>query len=97
VNYELLEVVPKLKTGAVVHWHDIMMPTNYWEDWTRQGTKFWNESYLLHAFMLFNDTFKIMWASRYMQLNNRLLLKNKFSFFDPDKHRCTSFWIKKIK
>lgn len=97
VNYEILEIVPQLKKDSLIHWHDIMMPTNYWKDWTYQGTKFWNESYLLHAFMLFNDSYQVSWASRYMQLNHSLLLKERFPYFDPDKHRCTSFWIKKIK
>jgi hypothetical protein len=97
VNYEILEILPQLKKDAIIHWHDIMMPTDYWKDWTYSKTKFWNESYLLHAFMLFNDAYEIIWASRYMQLNYSHLLKEQFSYFDPAKHRCTSFWIKKIK
>lgn len=97
VNYEILEIVPKLKKDSIIHWHDIMIPTNYWKDWTYSGVKFWNESYLLHAFLLFNNSYKIIWASRYMQINNSLLLKKQFPYFDPDKHRCTSFWIEKIK
>jgi hypothetical protein len=95
VNYEILEIVPQLKKDSIIHWHDIMMPSNYWKEWTYSKTKFWNESYLLHAFMLFNDSYEIIWASRYMQINNSLLLKKQFSYFDPEKHRCTSFWIKK--
>ena len=97
VNYEILEIVPKLKKDAVIHWHDIMMPTNYWEDWTYQGTKFWNESYMLHAFMLFNDTFKIIWGSRYMQLNHSEAMKKQFPYFLPQEHRCTSFWVQRVK
>lgn len=97
VNYEILEIVPQLKKGAVIHWHDIMMPTDYWKDWTYSATKFWNESYLLHAFMLFNEAYEIVWASRYMQLHHGPLLKKHFPYFDPERHRCTSFWIKKVR
>lgn len=97
VNYEILEIVPKLKKGAVVHWHDIMLPTNYWKDWTYEGTKFWNESYLLHAFMLFNDTYQVCWASRYMQLSHSDTMKQIMPFFLPKNQRCTSFWVQKIK
>lgn len=97
VNYEILEIVPKLKKNAIIHWHDIMVPTNYWKDWTYKGTMFWNESYMLHAFMLFNDTFKIIWASRYMQLNHSDDMKQYFRYFQPEKHRCTSFWVQRVK
>lgn len=97
VNYEILEIVPNLKKGSVIHWHDIMFPGEYFGDWVREGCMFWNESYLLNAFMLFNDTFRIVWASRYMQLNHTELMANAFSYFKPDRHRCTSFWIEKIK
>jgi hypothetical protein len=97
VNYEILEIVPNLKTGAFIHWHDIMIPGEYFEDWVRGNHIFWNESYLLHAFMLFNNAFRIVWASRYMQLNHTELMADAFPYFKPDQHRCTSFWIEKIK
>ncbi|OGW47559.1 MAG: hypothetical protein A2Y66_03150 [Nitrospirae bacterium RBG_13_41_22] len=97
VNYEILEIVPKLKRGAIIHWHDIMIPKNYWEDWIYKGTMFWNESYILHAFLLFNDTFKIIWGSRYMQLNHSDEMKQHFCYFQPEKHRCTSFWVQRVK
>lgn len=92
VNFEILEVVPSLKKGAVVHWHDITIPTNYWQDWAHDGNKFWNESYMLHAFLLFNDAFRVVWASRYMFLKHEKELKRYFPFMKDDE-RCTSFWL----
>jgi hypothetical protein len=97
VSYEILEIVPKLKKGAMIHWHDIMIPGNYWKDWVYKGSMFWNESYVLHAFILFNDAFRITWASRYMQLNHAEAMKKQFPYFNRQKHRCTSFWIQKVK
>ena len=97
VTFEILEIVPKLRKGAIIHWHDIMIPGNYWKDWVYKGTMFWNESYMLHAFILFNDTFKIIWGSRYMQLNYAEEMKKQFPYFNPQKHRCTSFWIERVK
>jgi hypothetical protein len=35
VNYEILEIVPRLKPGALVHWHDILLPGEYWEEWVK--------------------------------------------------------------
>lgn len=96
VNYEILEIIPHLEIGSVVHWHDILIPNNYWKDWINHGNMFWNESYMLHAFLLFNESFKVIWASRYMQLNHFDDLSNEFKYLNRD-HRLTSFWIERVK
>src|SRR5690606_25994821 len=95
VNHEMFEIVPRLPLGCLVHWHDIVLPTNYWRDWTEGGTQFWNESYLLHAFLMFNDRFRVRWAARYMQLLHGDRLKARLPFLG-DHHRLTSFWIERI-
>lgn len=92
VNFEILELVPSLKPGAVVHWHDIMIPGNYWEDWSHEGNKFWNESYMLHAFLQFNSSFRVLWASRYMGLRCAEEMRSAFPFMQEGE-RDTSFWI----
>jgi len=99
VNYEILEIIPKLKIGAIVHWHDIMIPTNYWKRWIEDGNKFWNESYMVHSFMLFNNSFRIIWSSRYMQINKPDELETQLSYFNPDddNQQISSFWIERIK
>lgn len=94
VNYEILEIIPKLKIGSLVHWHDIVIPTNYWKDWIDHGNMFWNESYMVHSFMLFNSSFKIIWAARYMQLNYFEKMKKVFSYLN-NTHRLMSFWIQR--
>lgn len=97
VNYEILNIVPRLRVGALVHWHDIMIPTDYPISWIKNGT-FWNESYMVHAFMLNNECFRVVWASRYMQLNFPELLSKTFPYFrpeDPDQ-QLTSFWVERI-
>jgi len=94
VNYEMLEIVPSLKDGALIHWHDILIPQNYWKNWIESGNQFWNESYMLHTFLLFNNKFKIQWASRYMHLKFRELIKEQFAYFESN-HRITSFWVLK--
>lgn len=98
VNYEMLEIVPSMKVGSIIHWHDIMIPGDYPRNWVEEKLIFWNESYIVHAFMMFNKTFKIIWASRYMQTKHSDLLSQKFSFFapgDPDQ-QLSSFWIERV-
>jgi hypothetical protein len=98
VNYEILEIIPKLKVGALIHWHDIMIPTNYWKRWIDNGNMFWNESYMVHSFMLFNKSFRVVWASRYLQIKYPDELRKCFSYFSPedDNQQITSFWIERV-
>ena len=96
VNREILEVIPKLKIGSVVHWHDIVIPMNYWREWIYDGNKFWNESYMVHSFMLFNDAFRIIWASRYMQLEYFDKIQGVFPYLQRD-HHLMSFWVQRVK
>lgn len=95
VNFEMLELVPRLKPGAAVHWHDIMIPRNYWREWTMAGDKFWNESYLLHAFLLFNSAFRVLWAGQYLQSRHPEALDGALGHLKPLTHRLTSLWIER--
>ena len=98
VNYEMLEIIPSMKLGSIIHWHDIMIPGDYPKSWLENNHIFWNESYMVHTFMLFNKAFKIIWASKYMQTKYPELLSQKFPFFSPDdsNQQMSSFWIERI-
>jgi len=96
VNYEILEIVPTLKVGSLVHWHDIVIPTNYWKEWIEDGNQFFNESYMVHSFMLFNESFKTIWAARYMKLNYCKEMQQVFPYLQSN-HHLMSFWIERTK
>jgi hypothetical protein len=55
-----LEVLPSLAPGVVVHAHDIFIPFNYPRNWIHQSRFFWNEQYLLQAFLVFNQAFEVL-------------------------------------
>ncbi len=57
--YLYTQVLPVLAEGVVVHVHDIFWPFEYLKHWV-EGGRAWNEAYLLHAFLLFNDAFEIL-------------------------------------
>jgi len=98
VNYEILNIVPRLKVGAMVHWHDIMIPAEYPRAWIESTTQFWNESYIVHAFMLHNRAFAIRWASKYMQLLHPMQLYAAVPFFVPEdpNEQLSSFWVQRV-
>jgi hypothetical protein len=66
VNYLFLEVLPRLKPGVIVHVHDIFLPFEYRRDWVMDEFRFWNEQYLLQAFLTFNSEFEVLMANRYL-------------------------------
>lgn len=59
VVYEILEILPSLNPGVIVHVHDIFLPDDYPELWLSQSRFFWNEQYMLQAFLSMNPFFKI--------------------------------------
>ena len=50
------EIVPRLAPGVLVHIHDVFVPGEYPEHWVMEGWG-WNETYLVRAFLSFNDSF----------------------------------------
>lgn len=59
VNRILFEILPRLKSGVYIHFHDIMMDFEYPIEWLRNGWV-WNESYLIRAFLMNNEQYEIV-------------------------------------
>ena len=59
VNRLMFEILPRLHAGVAVHFHDVHYPFEYPREWFRIG-RYWNEAYLLRAFLQHNDDFEIM-------------------------------------
>lgn len=53
------EVLPRLPRGVHVHVHDIFTPYEYPKEWLVDGVCFWNEQYLLEAFLSNNQHFRV--------------------------------------
>jgi hypothetical protein len=59
VNQLVLEVLPRLRAGAFVHYHDITFPHDYFPGLLTEELFFWSESVLLHAFLIGNSRFAV--------------------------------------
>jgi hypothetical protein len=53
-------MLPRLKPGAAVHFHDITFPYDYQRKILRGNHFFTHESVLLHAFLAYNSRFRIL-------------------------------------
>lgn len=95
VCYLLLEVIPRLSPGVLIHFHDIMLPLEYPRNWIFKNHYFWNEQYLLQAFLAFNRNFKVLWAGSYMRLHHLDEIEKAFASFDLHTVWPASFWIQR--
>ena len=59
VNKIILEVLPRLKKGVFVHFHDIYFPYDYHPEILTKQLYFWNESILLQAYLTNNSKYEI--------------------------------------
>ncbi len=66
VTHLVMRVLPRLRPGVLVHFHDVFLPDEYPRSWTLERHRFWTEQYLVHAFLLFNTEFEVLWASSYL-------------------------------
>jgi hypothetical protein len=96
VAYEYLEILPRLNKRVVIHAHDIFLPAEYPKAWLFDSNSFFNEQYLLQAFLAFNNSFEVLWAGSYMHLNYPDALEKAFSSYQPAERWPGSFWIRKI-
>lgn len=95
VNYLFFEILPRLKKGVYVHIHDIFFPFDYPKEWVMKEHRFWNEQYLLQAFLMFNDSFEIVYSNSLMGHKYPKEVKKVFS--NSPFLKGGSIWLKKIK
>lgn len=94
VLFEYLELLPTLNKGVIVHIHDIFSPKDYLEEWIIGDVRFWNEQYLLEAFLTSNSHWKIIGALNFLHHNYYKLLRDKCPRLTPDREPG-SFYIQK--
>ncbi len=60
VEFEFLQIYPRLQTGVLVHIHDIFFPYDYPIEWNLKESRYWNEQYFLETFLQFNKKFEVL-------------------------------------
>lgn len=91
VNYIFFEILPRLKKGVYIHFHDMRYPFVYPPEWVYEGRAY-NEMYLMRAFLMNNKEYSVQLFGS--------LLEEKYHKVISDKLRgigSNSLWIKKEK
>lgn len=96
VQYEFLEVVPRVKPGVLVHVHDIFLPAEYPRNWVLGWRRYWTEQYLLQAFLAFNPSFETIWAGHMMHMDRSAALGRLLKSYDPASVEPGSWWMRRV-
>lgn len=68
VNRMLFDILPVVKPGVIIHFHDIFYPFEYPKDWVLGWAGFgWNEIYILRAYLTDNPNYKFLLFNTYLQ------------------------------
>lgn len=65
LHHILFNILPVLRPGVFIHFHDIFFPFEYPKAWVMAGRN-WNENYVLRAFLMYNDKFRIRLFSDFL-------------------------------
>ncbi len=69
VTFMFLDVLPNIKPGVILHFHDIFWPRDYPSEWKNRS---YNEQYLLGVLLLFGSGYEILYASSFVGSDSEL-------------------------
>jgi len=95
VNYLLLDVLPVLSPGVLIHVHDIYLPDDYPVSWNIKRKFNYSEQYLLQALLCFSSGFRVRWPGRWA-LQNRAAALAAVLRPGTDLQRHCSFWLERV-
>lgn len=93
VNRIVLDVLPRLAPGVVVHFHDIFLPWEYHRNWI-EGEWKWNEQYLLQAFLAMNPEFQVLLSCQALLRDQRAELARLVPTLRP-LSAPSAFWMRR--
>lgn len=96
VTVVFLDIIPQLKPGVLVHFHDIFLPADYPPHW---NDRYYSEQYLLACHLLApTQSFEILLANAFISIDSELSSIVAGLWAHPamagvERHGC-SFWIR---
>ena len=83
VVFLVLEVLPRLQPGVVVHFHDIYLPYDYPRDADKNFFQ-WQETALLHAFLIESSRIEILFCMSHLYYDRPDVLREVFPGYEPE-------------
>ena len=96
VNKILFEIMPLLKKGVFIHFHDIFYPFEYPKEWVLGWSGFgWNEIYLVKAFLMHNKDYEIVLFNTFLEHFHEEWFRQNMPLCLIDKGG--SLWFRKLE
>lgn len=97
VLFEIQRVLPRLAAGVLVHVHDVFTPRDYPAEWLDRRQLFWNEQYVLEAFLAMNPRFEVLASLHHLAVEHPAALAAALPVRKPDgETRPSGFWIRSV-
>jgi hypothetical protein len=95
VNKILFEILPILKKGVLIHFHDIFYPFEYPKEWVLGWNGFgWNEIYLIRSFLMHNKDYEIVLFNTFLEHFHEDWFAENMPLCLKD--RGGSLWLRKL-
>ncbi|HEX8086632.1 MAG TPA: class I SAM-dependent methyltransferase [Solirubrobacteraceae bacterium] len=93
VNRIVLDLLPMLADGVVVHFHDVLLPYEPHRTWLERGW-WWFEQYLLQAFLSGNPDWEVLLAVHALTREREALVRQVVPSYRGENHP-SAFWIRR--
>jgi hypothetical protein len=93
VNCIFFEILPRLKSGVFIHFHDVFYPFEYVKEWVYEG-RAWQELYLLRAFLQDNPLYQIVYFQDFLFRRHRRYFEDHLPQFL--KNSGGNIWLRKV-
>lgn len=94
VNFLILEVLPRLAPGVLVHFHDIFTPYEYPRAWFEEST-FVAEQYMLEAFLVDNPRYGVILPLHALWRERRMRLEAAIPSLRWARSAPSAFWLER--
>ena len=94
LHHLFFEIIHFIKKNVYVHFHDIIYTFEYFSKWLLEG-RYWNEIYLLRAFLAYNDYWKIHFFNSQVSHKRKIFIEENMPLCL--KNTGGSIYIQKIK
>jgi hypothetical protein len=95
VVFELFEILPRLKPGVLVHFHDVFDGFEYPLQWILKDNRSWNELYALRAFLMYNSAFEVLFFNDFFAKSCAQEIRETFPEFLANGGG--SLWLRKTR
>jgi predicted O-methyltransferase YrrM len=95
LNHILFNILPVLQKGVIIHFHDIFFPFEYPYTWVTKEQFYWNECYLIRAYLMNNQHYKIVFFNSAAHYYHKDYLAQHMPNTLTDHIQCGAIWLRK--